>query len=195
MAKKTPISGFRIDPEIWEKFRKKYRNASQVLREWIIKDLEEGEREGKERKVKSGDWITLKENLDSCLQVVGDIGRGKTYTIKELIRNDKEHIYIVFDSHREYDFLPRVEIISPEIKQSSRVEMPKEVSASRGLFPVYVNQILSRKWPDNFVFVIEEAHRYKEEVKLLLSESRKFAKIIAVNQEPLVNYTPIVRIV
>ena len=191
---KRKIVGFRIEEEIWRRFKIKYQNASLILREWIIRDLE-GSNKEKIKEIKAGDWQALKACLDSCLQVVGDVGAGKTLTVKELIKNSKEFIFIVFDSHNEYSFLPKIEMITSDISSSARIEMPKEVSASKGLFPVYSNQILSRKWPNNFVFVIEEAHRYKKEVKLLLSEARKFAKIIVVNQEPIAYFTPIVKVV
>jgi hypothetical protein len=186
----------RIEPEIWEEFRRKYEKVglSSKVRELILKELNGT---SNEVMIKKLDWKALEKIVfadDVPIQVVGNVGIGKSLTVKELIKNDKSHIYIVFDAHNEYDFLPEIQMISQEIKQSLRVVLPKQVSASIGLFPVYANQILSQKWNDNFVFVIEEAHRYPES-KLLLKEARKFCKLITVSQEPLVDFCPVVKIV
>jgi type II secretory pathway predicted ATPase ExeA len=135
--------------------------------------------------------IIFKDELP--YQLVGNVGIGKTLTIKQLIKEDKEHIYIVFDCHNEYD-LTQIQTITTDLKESSRIKMPEQISASRGLFPVYFNQLLSQKFPDNYVVVIEEAHRYKE-TKTLLKEARKFVKVIAILQEPIANFCPIVKIV
>jgi hypothetical protein len=186
----------RIEPKIWEEFRRKYEKVglSSKVRELILRELNGT---SNEVMVKKLDWRALEKIVfadDVPIQVVGNVGIGKSLTVKELIKNDKSHIYIVFDAHNEYDFLPEVQMISQEIKQSSRIVLPKQVSASIGLFPVYANQILSQKWNTNFVFVIEEAHRYAES-KLLLKEARKFCKLITISQEPLVNFCPVVKIV
>jgi hypothetical protein len=186
----------RIEPEIWEEFRRKYEKVglSSKIRELILKELNGT---SNELMIKKLDWKTLQKIVfadDVPIQVVGNVGIGKSLTVKELIKNDKSHIYIVFDAHNEYDFLPEVQMISQEIKQSSRIVLPKQVSASIGLFPVYANQILSQKWNPNFVFVIEEAHRYAE-TKLLLKEARKFCKLITISQEPLVDFCPVVKII
>jgi hypothetical protein len=186
----------RIEPEIWEEFRRKYEKVglSSKVRELILKELNGT---SNEVMVKKLDWQGLYKIVfvnDVPIQIVGNVGIGKSLTVKELIKNDKSHVYIVFDSHNEYDFLPEVSIISQEIKQSSRIVLPKQVSASIGLFPVYANQILSQKWNPNFVFVIEEAHRYPES-KLLLREARKFCKLITISQEPLVEFCPVVRVI
>jgi hypothetical protein len=186
----------RIEPEIWEEFRRKYEKVglSSKVRELILKELNGN---SNEVMIKKLDWKTLQKIVfadDVPIQVVGNVGIGKSLTVKELIKNDKSHIYIVFDAHNEYDFLPEVQMISQEIKQSSRIVLPKQVSASIGLFPVYANQILSQKWNPNFVFVIEEAHRYAES-KLLLKEARKFCKLITISQEPLVDFCPVVKVI
>jgi hypothetical protein len=186
----------RIEPEIWEEFRRKYEKVglSSKVRELILRELNGT---SNEVMVKKLDWQGLYKIFfadDVPIQIIGNVGVGKSLTVKELIKNDKSHIYIVFDAHNEYGFLPEVSIISQEIKQSSRIVLPKQVSASIGLFPVYANQILSQKWNPNFVFVIEEAHRYVE-TKLLLKEARKFCKLITISQEPLVNFCPIVRVI
>jgi len=186
----------RIEPEIWQEFRRKYEKVglSSKVRELILRELNGT---SNEVMIKKLDWRALEKTVfadDVPIQVVGNVGIGKSLTVKELIKNDKSHIYIVFDAHNEYDFLPEVQMISQEIKQSSRIVLPKQVSASIGLFPVYANQILSQKWNDNFVFVIEEAHRYAES-KLLLKEARKFAKVITISQEPLVDFCPVVKII
>jgi hypothetical protein len=186
----------RIEPEIWEEFRRKYEKVglSSKVRELILKELNGT---SNEVMIKKLDWQGLYKIVfadDVPVQVVGNVGIGKSLTVKELIKNDKSHIYIVFDAHNEYDFLPEIQMISQEIKQSSRIVLPKQVSASIGLFPVYSNQILSQRWNSNFVFVVEESHRYAES-KLLLKEARKFCKLITISQEPLVDFCPAIRIV
>jgi hypothetical protein len=186
----------RIEPEIWEEFRRKYEKVglSSKVRELILRELNGT---SNEVMIKKLDWQGLYKIVfadDVPIQVVGNVGIGKSLTVKELIKNDKSHIYIVFDAHNEYDFLPEVQMISQEIKQSSRIVLPKQVSASIGLFPVYANQILSQRWNPNFVFVVEEAHRYAES-KLLLKEARKFCKLITISQEPLVDFCPIVKLI
>ena len=186
----------RIEPEIWEEFRRKYEKVglSSKVRELILRELNGT---SNEVMVKKLDWQGLYKIVfadDVPIQIIGNVGIGKSLTVKELIKNDKSHIYIVFDAHNEYEFLPEISIISQEIKQSSRLVLPKQVSASIGLFPVYANQILSQKWNQNFVFVIEEAHRYPQS-KLLLKEARKFCKLITISQEPLVEFCPVVRVI
>jgi hypothetical protein len=190
------LVNFRIESEIWEAFKLKFGETgiSAKLRELILRELNGN---SNEFLVKKLDWQGLYKIVfadDVPVQVIGNVGIGKSLTVKELIKNDKSHIYIVFDAHNEYDFLPEIQMISQEIRQSSRIVLPKQVSASIGLFPVYANQILARQWNSNFVFVVEEAHRYAES-KLLLKEARKFCKLITISQEPLVDFCPIIRIV
>jgi hypothetical protein len=190
------LVNFRIEGELWEAFKLKFGETgiSAKLRELILQSLNGT---SNEVMVKKLDWQGLYKIVfadDVPIQIVGNVGIGKSLTVKELIKNDKSHIYIVFDAHNEYDFLPEVQMISHEIKQSSRIVLPKQVSASIGLFPVYANQILSQRWNPNFVFVVEEAHRYAE-TKLLLKEARKFCKLITISQEPLVDFCPVVKVI
>ena len=187
----------RIETEIWEEFRRKYEKVglSSKVRELILRELNGT---SNEVMVKKLDWKTLQKFIfvdfgDLPVQIVGNVGVGKSLTMKKLVENDKAHVFIIFDSHSEYP-LPEIQMISQEIKQSSRIILPKQVSASIGLFPVYANQILSQKWNQNFVFVIEEAHRYPQS-KLLLKEARKFCKLITISQEPLVEFCPVVRVI
>ena len=110
--------------------------------------------------------------------------------MKELIRNDPEHVYIVFDAHDEYDFLPRVDSITDGFSESMRIVLPPQPAAAKGIFPLYVNQILIRKWPEKYVFVVEEALRYPEVVGLL-AESRKFARVLTIGQKRVVEFVPV----
>jgi len=185
---------FKIDKRIWEKFIEKYpRKASERLREFILNDLK---LEHDVVTVNRDDLEGLRRlifNNDKPIQLTGKVGVGKTTSIKRLIESDDEHIYIVFDCHDEYD-LPEIQTLTTNLTQSSRIKMPKQISASQGLFPVYFNQILSRKYPENYVIVIEEAHRY-EETRVLLKEARKFVKLIAILQEPIGDFCPIIKVV
>jgi len=180
----------RVDPALLEELLK--RTGKRTLNEALKVLLG---RNGTDR-IRSGDWKTLKERLFSSpsLQVVGDVGSGKTYTVKELIRNDPEHVYIVFDAHNEYDFLPRADSITDGFSESVRVVLPPQPAAAKGVFPLYVNQILTRKWPDRYVFVVEEALRYPEVIGLL-AESRKFARVLTVSQRKVVEFVPAVFVI
>lgn len=184
----------RMEPELWREFSSKYkRKASQKIRELIRKELHL--KKGV-IKIDRNDISTVAKLIFSDnrpIQLVGDVGIGKTTLMKKLIQSDKAHIYIVFDCHDEYD-LPEIQTLTTNLTQSCRIKMPKQISASQGLFPVYFNQILSRKYPENYVIVIEEAHRYKE-TKTLLKEARKFVKLIAILQEPLGDFCPIIEVV
>lgn len=184
----------RMDPNLWKEFCNKYkRKASEKIRELIKKELDLSD---KANEVHRNNLAKLKNLIfkdDKPIQLVGSVGIGKTECIKRLIKNDDTHIYIVFDCHDEYD-LPEIQTLTTNLEKSCKIKMPKQISASQGLFPVYFNQILSRKYPEKYVIVIEEAHRYKE-TKILLKEARKFVKIIAILQEPLGNFCPVIMIV
>jgi type II secretory pathway predicted ATPase ExeA len=180
--------------ELWQQFRAKHINPSQRLRELIEQDIKEiaGIPE-----VQRDDIQKLKEMIfqnDLPIQLCGFVGVGKTTAIQKLIQQDQQHVYIVLDCHDEYQFLKDIHVITSDLKESCRMKMPKQVSAARGLYPVIHNQILSQKWPENFVVVIEEAHRYPLAIELL-KEARKFVKLIAICQEPLGKFCPIIRIV
>ena len=180
--------------ELWQQFRAKHTNPSQRLRELIEQDIKElaGIPE-----VQRDDIEKLKAMIfqdDRPVQLVGNVGIGKTTTIQKLIQQDQQHVYIVLDCHDEYQFLEDIHVITSDLKKSCKMKMPKQVSAARGLYPVIHNQILSQKWPENFVVVVEEAHRYPLAIELL-KEARKFVKVIAICQEPLGNFCPIIRLV
>jgi signal recognition particle GTPase len=186
-------ANFKIEREIWEEFKSKYANVSERLRQLIKSDLNSVK---EIPKVNRNNIETLKQLIfhdDNPIQIVGYVGVGKTTCMKRIIESDSKHIFIVLDAHDEYN-LSEIQSITVDLKNSVRIKMPKQVSASRGLYPVYHNQILSQKWPENFVIVIEEAHRYPQ-VKELLKEARKFVKVIAICQEPIGNFCPIVEIV
>lgn len=170
--------------------------ASQRLRNLIKIDLETLDTLDNTPKFNRDDILGIMSYIfkDSRpVQLVGDVGIGKTEVIKRLIESDKQHIYIVFDVHDEYP-LPAIQGIADNITQSSRIRMPEQISASKGLYPVYHNQILSHKHPEKYVVVIEEAHRYRE-IKELLKEARKFVKVIAICQEQLGEFCPMIKIV
>jgi len=149
---------------------------------------------GQERKtIRSDDWMALRSLLEAApsLQVVGDVGAGKTYLTKLLIRNDKKHIYIVLDAHNEYPELPEANNITPDLKQSCRIRLPDQPMGALGMFQVYYNIVTNNRFPENYVFVVDEALRYKSVgIKNLLAESRKFLKILAISQEKLVGFCP-----
>jgi len=179
----------RIDPKLAEELLR--RTGKRTLNEALRAILGQNGADG----IQSGDLRELKKTLFSSpsLQVVGGVGSGKTHTVKELIRNDSEHVYVVFDAHDEYDFLPRVDSIPEGLSESARIVLPPQPAAAKGIFPLYVNQILARKWPEDYVFVVEEALRYPEVVGLL-AESRKFARVLTVSQKRIAEFVPVVYI-
>lgn len=143
--------------------------------------------------IPSNDWRSLKHILKRMpsLQLVGDIGSGKTHLTKTLIQNDNDHIYIVLDSHDEYVDLPGIQQITSDLKSSCRIIVPKLPESAIAMFGVYKNLITNNTFPANYVLVIDEAFRYKKAgIKNLLAESRKFIKVLAVTQESLAEYCP-----
>jgi hypothetical protein len=147
--------------------------------------------------IPSNDWQALSEVLDTVpsLQLVGDIGAGKSYLVKQLVHHDKKRVYIVLDAHNEYPELPSVNNIVPEQTVSARIELPKMPEGAMGMFTVYKGLVTNRVFPPNFVLVVEEALRYENVgLKNLLAESRKFIKVVAVMQEKPYDFCPSVKV-
>lgn len=144
--------------------------------------------------IKSSEWKRLRDIMDKTpsLNIVGDINSGKTYLSKQLISNDKNHIFIVLDAHNEYEELPIVTSINTDLKQSSRIKLPEQPSGAVGMFSVYYNLIMNNQFPKHFVLIVDEALRYKDAgIKNLIAESRKFLKVMAISQEQLVDFCPV----
>lgn len=190
------IAGFRVSRNTWSQFLQRYpKTASKLIRDFVETKI--SDKDGKptntiDRNDLSG-LISLVFKNDKPVQIIGSVGVGKSTTIKNLIRFDKDHVYVVFDSHNEYDFLPTIQTLTNNLTESARIPLPKEIAGARGLFSVHFNQILSGKWPDNYVIVLEESDRFKETVTLL-KECRKFVKVLAVMQEPKGSFTDRVEI-
>lgn len=183
----------RIPEKLLNKFKKKYENASAKIRELIKQDLE-GETENLPV-IKSGDHEKLYSYLFAypSMEVVGNVGCGKTFSVQALIRNYPEIIFVCFDAHNEYEDLPVIDVIKENLKRSSRIVLPNQVSAARGLLPIFVNQILSKQW--SYVFIVEESMRYNHLLQTLAGECRKFAKCIFVTQKRNFCFIPAVRVV
>lgn len=186
--------GVKIPMVYVKQLRKRTKNMSKYIRELLIEHLS---KTSSENTIKSSEHSKLfkfcfNHSGDKPVQLIGNSGIGKTTAMKNLIANDPSHVYIVLDAHNEYE-LPEIQTMTDDLTQSCRIKMPEQIAACKGLFQVYYNQILSKRWPNNYVIVIEEAHRYRE-IKELLKEARKFVKLIAITQEPLGDFTPIVRI-
>lgn len=186
--------GVRLKHEHVKKLRKRTRKISVYIREIVEDYLSKTDNENA---IKPSEHSKLfrfcfNHSGDKPVQLIGNSGIGKTTAMKNLIANDPSHVYIVLDAHNEYE-LPEIQAMTDDLTQSCRIKMPEQIAACKGLFQVYYNQILSKKWPSNYVIVIEEAHRYRE-VKELLKEARKFVKLMAITQEALGDFTPIVRI-
>jgi hypothetical protein len=149
--------------------------------------------ENEETKIKSTEWKRLREIMDRVpsLQLVGDVGSGKSWLVRDLISQDKNHVFIVLDAHDEYSDLPVVNSITTDIKESCRIKLPDQPAGAVGLFAVYYNLIMNQQFPKHFLLVVEEALRYKNSgIKNLMAESRKFLKVLCVAQEKLVSYVP-----
>jgi len=191
------IVSFRVDSSTFKELLKRYPTRGE--RSHLLRHLLKAHLFGLEKNaiIVHRDDLARIEGLifrdDRPVQLVGNVGVGKTTVVKKLIAGDKEHIYIVLDAHDEYD-LPEIQTLTKNLTYSCRIRMPKQVSASRGLYPLYHNQVLSQKWPENYVLVVEEAHRYPQ-AKELLKEGRKFIKVIAICQEPLGDFCPVIKIV
>lgn len=143
----------------------------------------------------SNDWQRLSKILDKVpsLQIYGKVGSGKSHLVKQLISNDKNHRYIVIDSHSEYTELPNNQSIVTNFESNYRLQMQKEQEAAKTMFGVYYNLLL-QDFDEDVIIVIEEARRYRKYVKQLLAESRKYVKIIAVTQEVLADFAPVIEV-
>jgi len=188
---KTIIKGFRINPTLWDDFKKRYKNPSQRIRTLIENDLKS---DSGLPIIKSGDWEGLKQHLEQSpsLEVVGDVGQGKTSTVCELIKNSPDQIFLVFDAHNEYSFLPQIDVVKDGLTESCRIVLPAQVSATIPLVSLFSNQILTKKWP--YVFVFEESNRYNHALTQLSMESRKFAKCIFITQRRNFEFIPAVKV-
>lgn len=188
------LVNFYIDDDIWNEFKSKYNNASAKIRELITQSISPNEADGTEMVSRSKPLELLDIVTDvPALQIIGDIGIGKSTMVKRMIEADTKHVWIVIDSHNEYDGVP-INSISKDITQNSILKLPKQTAGAKGVFSVYHNQILSEKLPEHFIIVIDEAHRYPE-VKELLKESRKFVKIITITPEPLGMFCKVVKVI
>lgn len=145
------------------------------------------------KQIRSNDWRELRSILERVpsLQLVGDIGSGKTFLTRSLIENDKGHVFIVLDAHNEFGHLPLEHQILPSIARSCRIKLPDQPEGAIGMFKVYYNLIMNNTYPAHFVLVVEEAMRYKNTgIKNLMAEARKFIKVLALSQEQLVDFCP-----
>lgn len=183
--------GFRIDKETFNKFKDKHNNVSEALRSFVKREIE-GISEVNREDINILRTLIL-SNPSS--QVYGNIGIGKTHVMKKLIQSDNEHIYIVIDSHNEYDFLSEITTVNKDVKQSSRIIMPKNENEAQPRFNYSLySDIVREKLPDNFIIVVDEAHRYPKAKKLLM-EARKFVRVVTISPEPLGSFCPSVEIV
>jgi len=188
------IASFRIDKTFWSKFKAENKNASAKLKQLMENSLNNGS----DTKLIQRDNITglIKMiNEAPALNLSGNTGVGKTTMIKNLIKNDSSHVFIIIDSHSEYlDLgLPAITSITPEVLQSSRVVLPTQSSGAKGLMSVYTQQLLSTKFPDTHILIVEESHRYK--IAELMKESRKYIKVIAVSPERVYNFCDSVKVI
>lgn len=177
-----------------EKQRRIY--AQMGIRPEHIRRFIDDYAEKKVLKIKSDQWRELSAYIDASysLQLVGDLGSGKTYLTKLLIENDKDHIYIVLDAHAKDNYnLPETNTILPDFKESMRIRLPDQPAGAVGLFPVYYNLITNNQFPKHYVFVVEEALRYeKAGIVNLMAEARKFLKVLAISQQRIVDFCPAV---
>jgi len=148
--------------------------------------------------IKSDDWQTLRDILEKSpsLQLVGNIGAGKSYLVKQLVSNDKKHVYIVMDAHNEFEDLETYTTIPDRFEGNIRIKLPKEIAAAKPMFDINLNLLVGRKYPDHYVVVVEEAIRYKDiGLRNLMAESRKFIKVLAVMQELSFDFCPSLRVI
>ena len=151
-----------------------------------------------EKWIRSDDWERLRDLLEEkpSLQLLGDVGSGKTFLTGLLTQNDPKHVYIVLDAHNEFNFLPGTNAISRRVTRSCRIKLPNTPASAMAMFQLYYNTIMGQEFPKHYVLVIEEALRYKNKgIKNLLAEARKFIKVLAISQEQLVDFVPDVKVV
>jgi len=148
-------------------------------------------------KIRSDDWRRLRDILiqNPALQLIGQINSGKSHLVKKLIENDKSRVYIMLDSHGEYD-LPVVHQITHDLKESVKLSLPKEPVGIVAMFGMYKDLILRDRFPAHYVLVVEEAMKYeKKGLKVLVAECRKFIKPLIVNQSRLYDFCPAIQTV
>ena len=173
------------------KLKKKHRLKPHHVRDFIETYDNNG------TAIESEDWQQLRKVLkrSPSLQLFGDIGAGKTHLVKQLVKRDRTHLYIVIDSHDEYEHLKGYTIVPDEINGNIRVRLNSQIEAAKPMFMVNMNAIIGRKFPDNYVLVVEEALRYKDVgLRNLMAESRKFIKVLAVMQEKTFDFCPGVKV-
>ena len=149
------------------------------------------------KKINSNDWRRLMGIIDRTpsLQLCGNIAAGKTFLVKNLIEHDTSRVYIVMDSHHEFTELNEVRNIAMDLKGSCRLVMPDNPEGAIGMFKVYHNLIMNSKFPSNYVLVVEEALRYKENGLInLLAEARKFIFVLVITQQKIVDFCPAVSV-
>jgi hypothetical protein len=151
-----------------------------------------GSQNGGMPRIQTSDWRKLRDVLQNnpALQLVGNINSGKSYLVRKLIENDKNRVYIVLDSHNEFD-LPEINQLNTTLQESSKLTLHKEPVAALSMFSMYADMIRREKFPAHYVLVIEEAMRYENAgLKVLLAECRKFIKVMAIMQQKLYNFCP-----
>ena len=156
---------------------------------------------GKDKKdmpqVMSSDWRKMRDLLERnpAIQLVGQINAGKTHLVKLLVENDKNRVYIVLDSHNEFD-LPEINQLTTQLQESCKLSLPKEPIGAVAMFEMYKDLLRREKFPAHYILVIEEALRYeKKGLKVVLAECRKFIKVLAIMQERVYTFCPACEVV
>jgi hypothetical protein len=193
LVEKTAQHHFRLSESLKKSIKEK-GIASEDFR-FFVHDY--GKIDEEDQQIMSGDWKKLKALLgwNPSLQLIGNINSGKSHLTSELIKNDKDHVYIVLDSHNDFPFLDSTNQISDDITESCRLILPESLAPAVATFSLYQSILTSKKWPNNYIVIVEEALRFKESgIKNLLAECRKFVKVLAISQALLVDFCPMVKV-
>lgn len=187
-------------------------HVSDALKELIA---EERNTSSSEKRINSRDVDGLIDFLESQdvgdgtyrpFQIIGLPGCGKSTIVKALIQKTngvgednaykgKKYNFVIIDPSNEYDFLDECANIPEEITKSIRIVPNDNIMFADMAFKVtHANTILSKTWDDSVIFIIEEAQRVREEMKLLLMEARKRCKLIAVSPEKIIDDFPSIQI-
>ena len=209
-----------VEKKMLEKARKLRKNEGSTIQYHMQRLLAErflGHDLNEIKKIKRENVYKLKCFLDSqktdggfvpC-QFVGIPGAGKSFLMKDVIKRYNgpkgKCKFIVFDTlsgttdvPSGYEFLPSTTVIPEpdQITTSLRITPNISLVARDMIFEAnYTSKLLSHVWPKDVIFVLEEAHRFKDNAELLMKEMRKHGRLIVISPTPIIEEFPYIRMI
>ncbi len=172
-------------------------NKSEYIRRLVEHSLKEDK-----DTIQSGDWKALKNKLDvsPSLLVHGMIGCGKSYTVRNMVLNSNDKIFILFDLHDEHEGIPIITLdeflLKPNnINESKRVVLSSDVAYSKLQMKQIIDFILMRRINSSYILIFEESARNSRVLEQLATESRKFIKCLFVSAKKIFDFIPSVKII